>query len=203
MVTPDGNLTAALTALADAVTELTWPRPAQPPRYTALRDAQQGTRNNGHSRTKYLTPGWIDALLLLLEIDDRTKQIHNHYPPTVCHINQRNAHPTIRQLQQIETYPWRPQDTKDLESITAELCCWAKAIDDLFAMKPVYLRGCACPQCGQDHTHRNTNDGTRVWTTALVLNAETGATACQACHATWPFEKARWLGRLLTEKIPA
>jgi hypothetical protein len=196
----DTNLLAALDQLAKAVTDLC---AGHPSRYTQLCAAMYGTRGGAgsHALPSQLIPVWIDALKLKLTIDHRTHAIASQ-----CHTTPRNPPPAIKDTRDtIKTLlqrTWRPQDANMLVTAATEIGSWAKAIDDLFAPKPIYLPN-PCPQCGQNHTYRNADTGERVRSYALTINTETGAT-CLACHATWPPNKFVFLGRLLgTTDIPA
>jgi hypothetical protein len=212
-VAADANLADATTRLEDAVAALTArqasPIPGAgtgwlPCRYAMLRGALCGNRAGRGRRSQRISliPCWVDALKLLLAIDACAAQLEHRHPPRCadcpiwCYLAARHGdHPTIRRVRALLDYRWRPQDSRDLLDIAAELAGYAKAIDDLFAPKPIYLPH-PCPQCGQRCTYRFTDDGQRVRTAALAVTAEHGA-VCQACHAVWPADQLVFLGRIL------
>jgi hypothetical protein len=209
----DANLLDATTRLGDAVAALTagqaHPLPGAgsgwlPSRYVMLRGALCGTRGGGgrKSQPSSMIPCWVDALKLLITIDDRAAELERWHRgrcagcPVCRHLADRNGdHPTVRRVCALPDYPWRPQDSRALLEITGELDGYAKAIDDLFAPKPIYLPD-PCPQCGQSATYRFTDDGQRVRTSALAVTAEHGA-VCQSCHVVWPPDQLVFLGRIL------
>jgi hypothetical protein len=106
-----------------------------------------------------------------------------------------SGHVTVRRVRGLLEYGWRPQDARVLLEIVGELAGFVAAIDDLLAPKPIYLPD-PCPQCGHTCTHRFTDDGQRVRTSALAVTAEHGA-VCQNCHAVWPPDQLVFLGRIL------
>ena len=176
------RLTDAISALCDPTTHDGHPLDS---RYTQLRDAITNAHISGHTRTPaaHIIPAQIDCLKLAITIDRRTR--------TLTHDNNN----TPKLLNQLTTRKWRPQDTELIEAITAEIQSWAKAIDDLFAPKPVYLPN-PCPQCGHTWTRRKNDDGDTIRTRALAISILTGA-VCQNCHAKWPPQDLVFFGRVL------
>jgi hypothetical protein len=118
-----------------------------------------------------MCPTWIDALKLKLVIDARTRRI-----------TPRHAGTTPQRLTDLTRRHWRPQDTTKLETITDTINSWTKAIDDLFATKPIYLTD-PCPHCGHTHTRRLTDTGETITSHALAVT--TDGAICQHCHDTW------------------
>ena len=184
----------ALRSLQTAVSALCDPQPAQlpsgrytwlPARYTQLRDAIAHARISGHTHTPFssLIPAQIDCLKLAITIDTRSHRLN----PTASN--------TPTALQHLTTSKYRPHDTHTIHSTAAEITAWVKAIDDLFATKPLYLPD-ACPHCGHTHGHRIGDDGETIRTPALALTVEHGAT-CQNCHDTWPPDRLGILARML------
>jgi hypothetical protein len=191
---PDGSLQLALTALKNAVYDLTHPRAELTAgqlrhldsRYDELRDALTGGRSHGtHTAPSSVLPTWVDALKLAILIDERVHHIAQHLPRIT-------EHDTPARLRHLTTCRYRPQDSKHLETIAVEVTSWSVAIDDLFAAKPKYLPD-PCPHCQQTHAHRKSDDGETIRTPALALTVEKGAW-CQACHDTF---EIMFLARLL------
>jgi hypothetical protein len=206
----DGNLPAALCALQDAAHDLTGPRidPAGPipSRYTQLRQALYSARHHTNTRTvpSSVIPAWVDALKLLIAIDASAGHLQHQWPAPpnreTLYIAQYPEHPTISRIQQLAIQPWRPQDCPALTTIANQLANFAKAVDDLFAIKPIFLPD-PCPRCGADHAYRLTDDGQRIRTRALAVTAETGAT-CLHCHDCWGPDELMFLGRILGYRQP-
>jgi hypothetical protein len=187
----DGSLPLAKHRLCDAVAGLCAPqwqdhRPLDP-RYTQLRDAINCPALSGHhsGQPSSAIPAQIDALKLVMHIDDRT-HVHTRFSQS------RTTPNRLRELTQIG---WRPQDCDQLTAVAGEIESWVCAIDDLFATPPIYLPD-PCPHCAQTHTHRVGDDGERIRTPALALTVEKGAT-CQSCHDVWPPDRLLFLGRTL------
>ncbi len=185
---PDGALPLALRALEDAVHALTHPPTTHThSRYHNLRAALTDARaGHHHTAPGSSLPLWIDALKLAILIDQRTNRITQR-PRTI---------PTPLRLRLLLLERWRPQDCDRLTQISTEIESWNQAVDDLFAVKPIYLTDHRCPQCGQKETNRIADDSERVRTPALAVTAEKGAW-CQACHTRWQPDQLVFLGRLL------
>ena len=186
------SLPLARNHLHDAIAALIEPTHCQghelPSRYAQLRDAIADAHISGHFRSRPATviPAQIDCLKLVIHIDDRTR-----------HITGAPCLSVTGCLQHLSTRKWRPQDVELIETITAEISSWSKAIDDLFAPKPVtvYLPD-PCPQCGHTHTRRKNDDGDTVRVQALAVTAAAGA-VCNQCHARWKPEDLVFFGRVL------
>jgi hypothetical protein len=199
----DGPLQLALRNLADAVHDLTAPQPHTTHqglyftagRYTQLREALYDNHGgNGHNQSHAVIPMWLDALKLAIHIDTRTRALT---PSTPQHMS------TPGRLHHSISCKWRPQDTPRLTTMTEEISSFCIAIDDLFAQKPIYLRGETCPLCGQDTARIKTDDGEVVNRPALAITSD-GIAICQSCHDTFP--SLEHLGRLLrfqAEGLPA
>jgi hypothetical protein len=213
---PDDNLPAALRALQDAAHDLIGPRADDghrlPSRYAALRSAMYGSRDS-HARSapSSVIPAWIDAMKLLIVIDRRAGQLEHEWPPRCglrpccaghhdCALIRSNAsaYPTVRRINQVIVVRWRPQDADAVTRIADQLVGYAKAIDDLFAAKPIFLPK-PCPRCGADHAYRLTDDGQRIRTPALAVTV--AGAVCLHCHDTWPPENLLFLGRVLGHHI--
>ena len=201
----DDNLLDAKNQLWAAVHDLTGLRSTLTPdghqtwltgRYSTLRASLYGGRDS-HTRTapSSLIPTWIDALKLLITIDRHAATLEREHPPRTSLTSPAGAHPTIRRIHQLLTVPWRPQDARQLTTISNDLAGYSKAVDDLFAPKPIFLPN-PCPHCGQDHAYQTRDDGDHVRVAALAITAEHGA-ICANCHDTWPPDQLVFLGRIL------
>lgn len=194
----DGTLQLAITTLTNAIHALCDPQPHPlntgrtwlDSRYQQLRDAISTASVSGHnsSTPASLIPAQIDALKLTITIDTRTA-IH------VAHWENQLANTTPARLQQLTDRTWRPQDTQPITNTATEIQSWTKAINDLFAPKPLYLPD-PCPHCHHTHAYRLNDEGERVRTPALTVTAARGA-YCAHCHDIWPPDQLLFLGRIL------
>lgn len=85
--------------------------------------------------------------------------------------------------------------------IANDLAGYAKAVDDLFSPKPMYLPD-RCPHCNHDHAYRLSDSGERIRTPALSISIEHGA-KCARCHDVWEPSELVFLGKLLGYRGPA
>jgi hypothetical protein len=187
---PDGPLQLALAALHDAIYALCHPRPHYlaghtvwlASRYDDLRDALYMSDSRAGSRDgSAKDPCWVDALKLVIHIDTRTAEWDT-------------AADTPTRLHNIRKHPWRPQDCDYMTTITTDVQRFTQSIDDLFAVKPIYLPN-PCPSCGHSHAYRLADTGERIRTPALAITVERAV--CQQCHQVWTCDKFEFLGRLL------
>lgn len=199
---PDGPLQLATNQLHDAIHALCNPQPHHHQgrivwlnsRYVELAGAISGQRGGrGHSQPSSVIPLFIDALLLKMAIDSRTAEWDTDAD-------------TPTRLTRVSHHPFRPQDTEYMATITTEIQCWVRKIDDLFAPKLVYLydpdqpgKWATCPRCGHNEAFRYADDGQRVRTPALAVTPA-GEAFCQHCHDR--FESLGYLGRLLGYQEP-
>lgn len=196
---PEGSLQLAKSQLADAIHALCQPRPHHlnghtvwlASRYDDLRDALDITGSRaGSGDGSAKAPCWVDALKLVIQVDSRTAEWDS-------------ADTTPQRLHRVQDHPWRPQDCEYMTEITNDIQRFVQAIDDLFAVKPIYLRRevdgktvpVACPLCGHDYAYRLADTGERIRTPALAITVERAV--CQQCHEVWPCERFEFLGRLL------
>ena len=190
------SLSLARNELADAVTALTGPQYCDghqlDSRYAQLRDAITEARVSGHTRTPAasIIPAQIDCLKLAILIDGRTAILTRGQKP--------RAITTTARLQLLTVTRWRPQDVEHLQHLSAEIESWAKAIDDLFAPKPLELPN-PCPQCGHTWTHRKNDEGDTV--RARTLAVTTAGAQCRQCHTKWPPEDLMFFGRVLGYRL--
>jgi hypothetical protein len=182
--------------LTDAIADLIDPRPVgiegtisyQPSRYDVLRDAVTG-RPTSTPRHHQLatTPGWLEAMTLASDIQSAIGAM-----PIDTTL-------TVLRLRALERRRWRPQDTHEILDHANRIAHFATLIDALFAPRPRYLAGDACPHCGATHAARHVDDQT-IKTPALAIT-DTGA-ACGACGDTWAPEQLPFLAGLLGYPLP-
>lgn len=206
----DGNLSAALTALADAITELCNPRSQLiegrlvyvPSWYLQLRDASQGQQSSpgGGGGSKSRPPGWIDAFDQLREIDIAVEA----WQPAF-----KGVPPTVGRLRCIQARPWRPQDVDKIEQIVQVLKEWVSSIEALFSDEPVRALWAAegggfaaCPHCDQTMAKKCDRGGEWVQYPALQVMRD-GSTRCMACKTAWGPDLAMWVCRQLGYLLPA
>ena len=167
-----------------------------PSRYIQLRDGIANPAISGHHHTPpaSMIPAQIDCLKLAIHIDNGVTILTRGTPNRPTSV--------IGRLQQLTTRKWRPQDVEHVETLTAEIASWVKAIDDLFSPKPVYLKQ-PCPRCGHSYAHRKSDDGGTIRTPALALTVEHDElppmARCQNCHDMWTgAQQLKVLARMLT-----
>ena len=190
----DGPLALAVHGLFSAVGALCSQRPYPragggyhwtDSRYQQLKEGvgNASVSGRGHTAASSLAPLQVDYLKLALTIDGRAAVL--------------NPHPgdTPGRLRGLTKVKYRPQDTEALIDTGAEIKSWVKAIDDLMAPAPIFLKD-PCPECQKTHAYRWSDDGQRVRAPALALTVENGAW-CQNCHATWDKGRLGLLAQLL------
>lgn len=160
-------------------------------RYDELAQAVAAHRGGSGGKWQGQLPFWVDAMMLLGEIDDAVVKMHpapNEWPGW-----------TAERLQVLEAKKWRPQDCDDVFKHAKELETLVALVDKLFNPQPIPLDD-ACPKCGVKTVYRN-SDGEQVRTPALQIT-ELGCT-CGNCKANWPVDHLPLLGRLLGYKPKA
>lgn len=205
-------LQAARTTLADAISGLIDPKPYRrtlelPDGHTRTRteildslytqlataigaNSGPGTRHHPGSSL----PFWVDGFDLLVLISLRVDEWQHDYDPF-----DNITDPTICRLRVLDTQTWRPQDTRHIERIAAEIDGWTKQILAFFQPKPLTLPD-PCPECGR-HSARKHLAGEEVNTPALEVTLD-GA-RCRHCRHEWAPNELSWLGRLLGYPPPA
>ncbi len=222
----DGNLPAALRSLDAAVSALCDPRAALagrstcqachndtcehdckqhtcpghttwiPSWYLQLSDVVMGEQSNagGGGGGKSRPPFWTDAHVLRDEIDTAAEC----WQPAFTGVP-----PTVGRLRCILARPWRPQDTRQIDQITAAVESWREAIDTLLNPPPKWTLPSPCPACETATVYRRDGAGEMVRQPALQLSKD-GCT-CQRCHYTWGPERfhilAATLGYPLAEGV--
>ena len=193
----DGNIQAARTRLGRAVQRLTAPRPThlndttrfQPSLYNCLKSDLAGTQGDTRTPAKSLPPIWVDASMLLRDIDVQTIK----WAPI--------PGDTPARLQRISFQTFRPQDTDFVSGIARTVDGWCESITGLLDPEGHKYISAACPSCGKETVYRKDSAGDIVRQPALKLVVSQGCT-CQACNAFWAPEKFMFLGRLLGYDIP-
>ena len=193
----DGNIQHARTKLGRAVQRLTAPRPGvyhdvtlyAPSLYNCLKADLAGTQGDNRTPAKSLPPIWLDASMLLTEIDAQTLK----WAPI--------PGITPDRLQRLSFQSWRPQDTDLVTMIARTVDGWCESIMNLLDPQDRKFVSAACPSCGREIVYRKDSAGETVRQPALKLVLSQGCT-CQACGAFWAPEKFLFLGRLLGYEIP-
>ncbi len=193
----DGNIQAARTKLGRAVDRLTAPQPAvyhdvtlyAPSLYKRLQSDLAGTQGDTRTPAKSLPPIWLDASMLLTEIDTQALR----WLPVP-------GDTTIR-LQRLSGKTWRPQDTDLVAGIASTVDGWCETILNLIDPKARKYISAACPSCNHTHVYRRDSGGDRVRQPALKWTANVGF-ECQACKAHWSPEQTLFFSRLLGFELP-
>lgn len=198
---PEGDLTAALRGLYDAIDALVEPRIewtgdriiSGPSPYKQLQSVVAGMQGtgNGHA-SRSMPPVWVDAVDILNAIDvaldawrlPELPQPQPEYVPGAPH-----------RLRELAKRPWRPQDTKRVENLTSALAGWATEIDQKLNPPRRLHIAAPCPACGATAVKRRDSAGEDVNVPALQLDDD-GCT-CQECRTHWPPERYRLLARVL------
>ncbi len=192
----DGNLPAALTALADAIHALCGPQSRWinnrlvniPSRYLQLWGATTGEQSNagGGGGSKSRPPFWLDAFDLLHEIDETLACWQPAYT---------GVPPTVGRLNCLQTRGWRPQDTRQLNQITSAVLAWTASIDQLLDPPPKWTLPSPCPACNTATVYRKDSSGELVRQPALQLGPN--GCYCTKCRAHWSPEQFVFLARVL------
>lgn len=194
--TEDGNLPAALRSLEHAIWRLIDPQTTHingetltgPSLYVQLWDAVAGEQSNtgtgGGSKSR--PPFWTDAYDLRQEIDTALEIWQPAYT---------GVPPSVGRLKLIRTRPWRPQDVRCIEQITAAVESWTLAIQELMNPTPKWSLPNPCPACGRAIVYRRDAGGELVRQPALKLGVD--GCHCQHCRATWAPDKFVFLARVL------
>jgi predicted RNA-binding Zn-ribbon protein involved in translation (DUF1610 family) len=194
---PDGNIVHAKIKLSRAIQRLTEPRPGvyhdctlyAPSLYSCLKSDLAGTQGDTRTPAKSLPPIWLDASMLLTDIDI---QAVKWFP---------SAMDTTDRLQRLTVKAWRPQDTDHVRDITRTVNSWCESIINLLDPESQKFISAPCPSCGKGIVYRRDSAGDEVRQPALKLVVSQGCT-CQACGAYWAPEKFMFLGRLLGYEMP-
>jgi hypothetical protein len=194
---PDGNIQHARTKLGRAVQRLTGPQIAvydvtvyAPSLYDCLKSDLAGTQGDTRTPAKSLPPLWLDASMLLQDIDVQTVK----WIPIPGRTPDR--------LQRLSFQAFRPQDTDLVTTMASTVEHWCESILNLLdPQSRKFISGAPCPSCGKKTVYRKDSAGETVRQPALKLVVSQGCT-CQACGAFWAPEKFLFLGRLLGYEIP-
>ena len=193
----DGNIQAARTKLGRAVQRLTGPRPAvyhdttvyQPSLWKCLVSELGGGQGEDRSPGKSQPPLWIDAMMLIADIEDTTMK----WCPKVAHADKR--------LQVLSFASWRPQDTDRVTDMAREVEHWCESIIGLLEPESRKYIQAACPNCNRFKVWKKDSTGEVVQQPALKWTAAVGV-QCQACRTQWAPDQMLFFGRLLGFKTP-
>ncbi len=192
----DGYLPGALTKLHDAVSGLIDPRPEiidGKTRYTdswyrQLKDSLPGNQGNERGSSAPLPGCWLDALDLIIQIDDDVSR----WQPAGLDTPER--------LGLLEARPWRPQDVRQLGDLAGIIGEWAEDIRELLRGSAHWTLPNPCPACGTQTVMRRDSGGDLVRQPALQIGG--GGCTCQHCRAAWDPNQFVWLARLLGYDLP-
>lgn len=193
----DGNIVAARTHLGRAVQRLTAPRPAvyhdvtvyQPSLWRCLVEELGGGQGEDRSPGKSQPPLWIDACMLITEIESTTR--------LWC----SKPIPTDQRLQSLPFQSWRPQDTPLVQNMVRQVEHWCESVIGLLEPESRKFISAACPSCGRAKVWRKDGAGEVVQQPALKLVINQGCT-CQHCGAHWAPDRYLFLTRLLGFELP-
>lgn len=192
------NIVAARTAWERSVRKLCRPRPAVyhdttvyvPSLYDALVSEKAGAQGDTRTPAKSLPPLWLDAVLLVQEIDTQTRKWMPK-PGT-----------TPQRLDMLTERSWRPQDTDEVRDMSRRVEGWCESIVNLLDPESrKFIEGASCPSCGKRIVYRKDSAGEQVRQPALKVVMSQGCT-CQACGAFWAPDRFLFLGRLLGYELP-
>ncbi len=195
----DGNIQAAKRNLNLAVDKLCAPQPRivqnrmryAPSLYDSLRGDLAGTQGDHKSHAKSQPPIWVDACQLLSEIDlQARKWMPGH-----------NGMGTCNRLGIIAGKQWRPQDTNEVNTISATILRWCDAISSMLDPQSVKTISAACPSCGRTSIFKKDSAGETVRQPALRIVGGQGCT-CGGCNAHWAPERYLFLCKLLGFDLP-
>lgn len=198
----DGNVQAAKVRMGRAVDSLCRPRLAvyhtctreAPSLYDCLKSDVAGTQGDSRTPAKSLPPIWIDAVMLLNDIDTETRQWTRKRDVA-------DSRTTPQRLLSLPDLPWRPQDTDKVVDMTSTIDQWTENIRHLLDPQSVKTLSAPCPTCGKQWFHRRDSAGDLVRQPALQVVASVGA-SCLVCGATWSPDRYLFLCRLLGFDLP-
>lgn len=163
-----------------------------PSLYLQLRDSVPGAQGSGHGTARSLPPCWLDAIDLLSEID------------TALEIWQPQADGvpvTVGRLRVLEAKGWRPQDTRQVEQIAANLEAWALEIVALLDPPAKKTLPNPCPACNTATVYRRDSGGELVRQPALQFGPQ--GCYCVKCRAVWAPNRFLFLAKVLGYEMPA
>lgn len=198
----DGNVQAAKVRMGRAVDSLCRPRIAvyhtgryeAPSFYDCLRSDLAGCQGDTRTPAKSLPPIWIDAQMLLEDIDTEAR----HWTRRKNVYDNRR---TVERLLTLPALPWRPQDTKKVDHITTTIEQWIDSIRHLLDPTAQVHITAPCPSCGKAIVYRRDSGGDLVRQEALKWTPSAGF-QCQACKASWSPEQTLFFAKLLGIELP-
>lgn len=203
MGSPDGNLPAALERLSRAISALIDPRAEvmdgrtlwTVSLYAQLHESLPGQRGSGGRGSPNLPGCWLDALDLIVDIDDR---VAGWVPVRMaCH---PGCISTPGRLAALEARSWRPQDTRELDGYSGALEGYAVEIVALLSAERHWSLPEPCPRCGVSRVLRRDSAGDLVRRAALQISP-TGCT-CGHCGSRWAPDQFAFLAGLLGYEQP-
>ena len=194
----DGNIVAAKAKLSSAVNRLCDPRMAvyhdqtryAPSLYMQLATDLSGTQGDTRTPAKSLPPLWLDAVLLLNDMDKKVRSWRPFRRAT-----------TPQRLAMLRDKQWRPQDTDHVTDMHQTINRWCESILSLHYPESVKHIDAPCPSCSREWVHRRDSGGDMVRKRSLKWTPNVGF-ECQACKAHWPPEQTWFFHRLLGLELP-
>lgn len=203
----DGNLPAAKSRLAEAVSALIDPKPQLDngkirwidSLYDQLVDEIPGSQGNASRVPQSSPPLCIDAAELKHEIDTATAAWEPR--PAIDASNDHLPPMAVVRLQALENRSWRPQDTRAVEQIAGNIESWCESIKSLLNPTPRWHLPNPCPACDKAVVYRKNSANETVRQPALQIGP--AGCVCQNCHHTWAPEYFQHLAQVLGYQLPA
>lgn len=202
----DGNLPAAKSRLAEAVSALIDPKPQLDngkirwidSLYDQLVDEIPGSQGNASRVPQSSPPLCIDAAELKHEIDTATAAWEPR--PAIDASNDHLPPMAVVRLQALENRSWRPQDTRAVEQIAGNIESWCESIKSLLNPVPRWHLPNPCPACDKTVVYRKNSADETVRQPALQIGPN--GCVCQHCHHTWAPEYFQHLAQVLGYQLP-
>ena len=207
-VSEDGNLPAAISRLGDAISQLIEPR-CQIIQgqmrwtdcwYLQLHASKAGDQGKGRqSVAGSIVPFWVDAVMLLGEIDTAVAaweprpliDVSGDYVPPI----------TMIRLKAIFRRAWRPQDVSSIDQIGEIVRSWVKEISTKLDPPAKWSLPNPCPACSTAVVYRKDSSGERVRQPALQIGPN--GCECLKCHTVWSPQYFQHLASVLGMPKPA
>lgn len=152
--------------------------------YDELRESvsgRSGDSSGKRGKTSPPAPLWISALSLLDEIDTAARAWSGCLD-------------TAAGITELVERHWTVDETRQVTQLAQAIEEWAGQIEALLNPRSVQVRR-ACPACSARHIYRRNSYGDSVRTATLQIDAD--GVRCLACTASWTYQQAEFLQRLL------
>ena len=192
----DGHLPSALQRLEDAIAALCDPvqhmvdghRRYTDSWYRQLRDSLPGNQRGEGGGSAPLPGCWLDALILLDEIDTAVACWH------------RQPGTTPERLHALHERGWRPQDCRQIGELAGNIEAWTRDIKSLLIVEKHWTLPAPCPACGATVVYRKDSAGEVVRQAALHIGPD--GCECLRCHTVWEPARFVFLAKLLNYDKP-